>query len=518
MKALKSYLKSNMSYVKTAVIAVLFTLVAIPFVNRVSGDGNKYTVDSRYMVVLNGNELGYVSDSQVAENALLDARNLLDSESEGLVLVEADMQLNEQTSGGAVYSKEQMTEKIYNSLSTEASVPSEQVTAYTVRIDDFTVTLASLDDVVELLERVKNRYADTSNFPIVINEEDNGIYSSYKINFVSADKQLNEAAKVLLAEDGSVSESAAEKAESTSYKDGVLSIGFVENIEVIATKSNSGDVVSVDEAYELVTKEHAEKETYVVASGDCLSSIARDNGLSLDELIALNEGFTVDTAIYEGDVLTITVPASEVSVKVVEEKSYSESYNAPVQYVDNDTLYVGTENVIQQGSEGSRSVVALVTYVNGTESSREIIKQEISTESVPKIIERGTLTPPTYINPVHSTYVTSHWGYRPAPINGMHNGVDIAVPVGTSVRASSTGVVTMAGWYGNYGYCVDIRHSDGSMTRYGHLNSIAVTYGQTVTQGQVIAYSGNTGYSTGPHLHFEIRINGQSVNPLNYIF
>ena len=80
MKALKSYLKSNMSYVKTAVIAVLFTLVAIPFVNRVSGDGNKYTVDSRYMVVLNGNELGYVSDSQVAENALLDARNLLDSE------------------------------------------------------------------------------------------------------------------------------------------------------------------------------------------------------------------------------------------------------------------------------------------------------------------------------------------------------------------------------------------------------------------------------------------------------
>lgn len=179
--------------------------------NRVSGDGNKYTVDSRYMVVLNGNELGYVSDSQVAENALLDARNLLDSESEGLVLVEADMQLNEQTSGGAVYSKEQMTEKIYNSLSTEASVPSEQVTAYTVRIDDFTVTLASLDDVVELLERVKSRYADTSNFSIVINEEDNGIYSSYKINFVSADKQLNEAAKVLLAEDGSVSESAAKK-------------------------------------------------------------------------------------------------------------------------------------------------------------------------------------------------------------------------------------------------------------------------------------------------------------------
>ena len=368
------------------------------------------------------------------------------------------------------------------------------------------------------MQKVKDKYSDSNEFTVELVEDSKSVYKSFKTNVVSADVMVNEAAKVLASQNSTAKADTAE--EEVVYQDGVLSVDFEETIEVIPTKASSENIMSIDEAYELITKEHQEKETYTVVSGDCLSSIASSHNLTLDELYSLNYGLTENTVIYEGDVLVVTVPASEISVVVVEEASYDEEYSAPVEYVDNPYLYVGTENVIREGSKGNRSVVALVTYVNGVESDREIIKETIIKESVPKKVERGTLTPPTYIKPVNSTTVTSHYGYRIHPITGaysFHSGVDWYVPSGTSVRAASSGQVTFAGWNGSYGYCVDIVHSDGSKTRYAHLNSIAVGYGQTVTQGQVIAYSGSTGNSTGPHLHFEIYINGSSVNPLDYV-
>jgi murein DD-endopeptidase MepM/ murein hydrolase activator NlpD len=83
--------------------------------------------------------------------------------------------------------------------------------------------------------------------------------------------------------------------------------------------------------------------------------------------------------------------------------------------------------------------------------------------------------------------------------------------------ASSGGTVSSAGWSGGYGYQVLITHPDGSQTRYAHLSKVLVSAGQSVAQGQKIGLSGNTGISTGPHLHFEIILNGTPVNPLNYI-
>ena len=135
-------------------------------------------------------------------------------------------------------------------------------------------------------------------------------------------------------------------------------------------------------------------------------------------------------------------------------------------------------------------------------------------ESVPQVIAVGTLTPPTYIRPINSGRYSSGYGYRDG---SFHAGVDWSCSQGTPVMAAASGTVIRAGWYSGYGYCVDIRHSNGTMTRYGHLSSISVSNGQSVSQGQVIAKSGNTGQSSGPHLHFEIWINGSTVNPLNYV-
>lgn len=118
--------------------------------------------------------------------------------------------------------------------------------------------------------------------------------------------------------------------------------------------------------------------------------------------------------------------------------------------------------------------------------------------------------------------ITSGFGYRPSPIPGLplynHTGVDFGAPMGTPIRAAADGRVIIAGWsnlgYGNY---VVIDHGNGISTLYGHNSSLAVSQGQIVSRGQVIAYCGMTGYATGPHCHFEVRINGTPVNPMGYL-
>lgn len=517
MHRLGRHKKLFISYARTAIMAVLFLLVAIPFVNKVENGGQTYTPDDRYMVVLNGEKLGYVSDASIVNDALRDARAQINSLKGGMTLVESDISVYKEQSSGDVISGEILTESIYNTLTSAAVDKKDSEIAYTVRIDDFTVTLASQKEVVELFQSVKDKYASSNAFTVELVEDSDGAYTSLKTNIVSADVEVNEAAKVLATMNGS---GVSIKEEDIVYKDGVLSVGFAENVEIIETKADKNNIVSVEEAYELITKEHAEKGTYTVVAGDCLSAIAKKHDLTLDELFGLNYGMDVNTAIYPGETIIVTVPASEITVLVVEELSYDEEYKAPVQYVDNNKLYVGTENVIQQGTSGQRGVVALVSYVNGVESGREIISQTVYKEAIPTIIERGTLTPPTYIKPVNSNYVTSHFGYRDHPITHewkLHTGVDWNAPMNTPVKASSSGVVVRASWFGAYGYCVDIQHVDGSLTRYAHLNSFAVQYGQTVRQGQLIAYSGNTGASTGPHLHFELHLRGNLVNPLDYV-
>jgi murein DD-endopeptidase MepM/ murein hydrolase activator NlpD len=115
-----------------------------------------------------------------------------------------------------------------------------------------------------------------------------------------------------------------------------------------------------------------------------------------------------------------------------------------------------------------------------------------------------------------SGIVTSGFGWR---WGRLHQGIDIAAPVGTPIWAAASGVVQFAGWNdGGYGYMIDILHANGTVTRYAHMSALYVKVGQRVQQGQVIGAIGSTGYSTGPHLHFEVRPNGGiAVNPMTYL-
>ncbi|MDL2307842.1 M23 family metallopeptidase [Desulfovibrio sp. OttesenSCG-928-C06] len=118
-------------------------------------------------------------------------------------------------------------------------------------------------------------------------------------------------------------------------------------------------------------------------------------------------------------------------------------------------------------------------------------------------------------------YLTSTFGQRVSPFgtgtSDFHKGLDIANRVGTPIRSPAKGVVTFAGWDGGYGNCVVINHGNNISTRYAHMSAIDVKLGQTVVRGDKVGAVGNTGRSTGPHLHYEVRIGGVCVNPLRYI-
>lgn len=121
--------------------------------------------------------------------------------------------------------------------------------------------------------------------------------------------------------------------------------------------------------------------------------------------------------------------------------------------------------------------------------------------------------------PVDGT-VTSGFGWRIHPILGrriFHTGIDIAAASGTPIWAADSGTVVYATWVSGYGNTVALDHGDGLSTLYAHQSSVAVSYGQRVKKGQVIGYVGSTGYSTGPHLHFEVRVNGSPVDPMGYL-
>ena len=117
-------------------------------------------------------------------------------------------------------------------------------------------------------------------------------------------------------------------------------------------------------------------------------------------------------------------------------------------------------------------------------------------------------------------YLTSGFGYRSSPFTGrssLHKGIDISNRPGTPVWAPARGAVTFSGPDGSYGICIVIDHGNNIVTRYGHLSKSLVTVGQYVQRNDVIGHMGNTGRSTGPHLHYEVFVNGANVNPLRYI-
>lgn len=182
------------------------------------------------------------------------------------------------------------------------------------------------------------------------------------------------------------------------------------------------------------------------------------------------------------------------------------------------------EQVAERRQE-RRGVLNAATYERETaeRAYRELIETSRQIEQMIKRIQSGekniggstgTMTWPA------EGEITSPFGWRVHPIFGtqrLHTGIDIGADYGDAIRAADGGVVIHADWMGGYGNAVIIDHGNGISTLYAHNSQLLVDEGQTVAKGQTVARCGSTGYSTGPHLHFEVRQNGSPVNPLNYL-
>lgn len=301
-----------------------------------------------------------------------------------------------------------------------------------------------------------------------------------------------------------------------------LSIDFVEGVEIKECDLPLEDFTNLSETALLLNSEKDGEVTYTVEEGDCWSVIAQDNNMTSGDLLRLNPGYDIDR-LNIGDVLVISNAVPFLTVRATQMEYYEEDIPYKVEYVDDNTMWEGDTRVISKGSYGKANTAAKVTYEALTEVEREIITQDIFLEPVTEVQARGTLERPTWAPtgsfrwPASGT-ITSRYGYRNIfGGSSFHGGVDIANSYGTDVVAADGGIVVFAGWSSSYGKLVQIDHQNGYVTYYAHNSSLLVSVGDKVYKGQHIAEMGSTGRSTGNHCHFEVRINGERANPLNYL-
>lgn len=298
-----------------------------------------------------------------------------------------------------------------------------------------------------------------------------------------------------------------------------LHVWIEEKPEFIPDVFKKNDLLTVSEAVRYLKKGTLEEKTYTVVENDTIWSIAKKHGLSMDEIIRANPDIRPDY-IYPNDKLSLIVPKPFLTVRT----EYTHEFTRRIQYrtiVKTDPALYRTEAITERGGQfGKERVTVKINMTNGLLTSRETIENEILSSPVTAIVRIGTARTPedvlvaSAILPRGIGVITSHFGPR---WGRFHYGIDVSSPLGTPVHAYKSGTVVFTGYDPILGNLVTISHGNDLVTRYGHGKTILVTAGQTVSAGDVIALSGNSGYSTGPHVHFEIRRKGVAMDPLQYL-
>ena len=217
------------------------------------------------------------------------------------------------------------------------------------------------------------------------------------------------------------------------------------------------------------------------------------------------------------DIVTELEQSDVLAVMNIVDLTEQQTIAHEVEEIADDSIYVGESVTETEGSDGVLVMVNEQVYRNAELLSSAIISSETTVEPVTEVVRVGTKPRNALVDglsyPVSGT-LSSGFGPR---WGRTHRGIDLAVSMDTPVAAAATGTVITAEYKESYGNLVQIDHGYGIVTSYAHLDVIGVSVGQTVARGEIVAYSGNTGNTTGPHLHFEVINNGEYLNPLNYL-
>ena len=282
-------------------------------------------------------------------------------------------------------------------------------------------------------------------------------------------------------------------------------------VEAVTTEEK---ILTVDEAFKLLLTGGREEAVYVAEETESLESVAKKFNMTVDEIKALNANW--EDPLHKGSKITVLKAAPMVTVTLEQEMKAQSPVAFKTVTKEDPNQVKSVKKVAQAGKAGLLETTTCVKSENGKITSSVTESSRLIQEPVDEIVAVGTkegLATGSFMTPTVGR-LTSPFGPR---WGRFHYGVDLANATGTNVVAADGGVVTRVGMAGSYGNLIIIDHQNGTSTRYAHLSAYNVKVGDVVQKGQSIGKIGSTGRSTGPHLHFEVRVGGVAKNPLDFI-
>ena len=282
-------------------------------------------------------------------------------------------------------------------------------------------------------------------------------------------------------------------------------------VEAVTTEEK---ILTVDEAFKLLLTGGREEAVYVAEETESLESVAKKFNMTVDEIKALNANW--QDPLHKGSKITVLKPAPMITVTLEQEMKAQSPVAFKTVTKEDPNQVKSVKKVAQAGKAGLLETTTCVKSENGKITSSVTESSRLIQEPVDEIVAVGTkegLATGSFMTPTVGR-LTSPFGPR---WGRFHYGVDLANATGTNVVAADGGVVTRVGMAGSYGNLIIIDHQNGTSTRYAHLSAYNVKVGDVVQKGQSIGKIGSTGRSTGPHLHFEVRVGGVAKNPLDFI-
>jgi murein DD-endopeptidase MepM/ murein hydrolase activator NlpD len=303
--------------------------------------------------------------------------------------------------------------------------------------------------------------------------------------------------------------------------DTVIDVKFAQKVSVESPQKPVKEMVTPEVAANMLLFGSPQQMIHIVESNDeTLWTIAKQYDIPIKTLKKANDGLTSDD-LELGSSVKLAENKSLINVEVTKEVVKKAALPFNVESQNDSSLMRGKTEILSEGKIGEEEVTWQVTEENGVMISQERISSVVMIEPVNKVVARGTKMTVAARDGSGGAIgwplvgkINSYFGPRSL---GYHTGIDIDGETGDPYVAADDGKVIFVGWEGAYGYMVKVDHGGGLETWYAHSSKTCVSKGESVAKGQKLGEVGSTGRSTGPHLHFEVRINGDYYDPLKYL-